>query len=507
MKFIKNSTDSPAQVLAQHGVQVDLLDKDLQALHSDQAALFVFNSIDAQLDHHLAAFILSRIKSNYQVLDPLLSIMVENPLLTEQEESPLKRKRIRKYLLNKINGGVNLGYVLTPPGGLGHLLTWVTERRLLRVVKNLTLPLIPVSINHHPDKPQWMQIRFGNPLNATHYRQLKKVGRLRRFLQVKIKALNSSLEVLSFFDPLEKNAGRDNPATIRPPVDKALLQKDIEALSSYHLLTSRGKYDVYTAKAHEIPHLMQEIGRLRELTFRDVGEGTGLAVDSDEYDLYYHQLFIWERDACSVIGGYRIGYGAEVFRQFGPEGLYISNLLKINKRFYPYMEQAAELGRSFVITSCQKQPLPLFLLWKGILCFLLRHPDIRYLYGPVSISKYISTVSKSVIVAFIKKHLFDYNLSKYLTPRIPFNPNLEEKELQMILQNLPDDISALDHFLAEIEPTHIKVPVLIKQYARQNARFICFNLDPHFSDALDGFMLLDLHNLPPDTIETLKKEK
>lgn len=504
---IKGQNSIPAEMIAQQGLQVDILGKDLETLDTERAALFVFNSLDIQLDAILAGYFLSQINTFYQVLDSELLTMVDKPVLPEAETVPIKRKHISLFLNNTIQAGINVGYILRPFRGLDHLVAWTAERRLLRAVKNLALPIIPVSVNHHPDKTQCFQIRFGNPLMATHYQKLKKVSRLKRFLQVKIKALNSSLEVLSFFETPENQDGRKNPTTIRPPVDKGLLQKDLAGLSSRHWLTSRGKYVVYTAKAHEIPHLMQEIGRLRELTFRSVGEGTGLTVDSDEYDLYYHQLFIWDTHNQSIIGGYRIGYGSEICKHFGPQGLYISSLLKVNERFYPYLQQAAELGRSFVISSCQKQPLPLFLLWKGILCFLLRHPDIRYLYGPVSISKYISNVSKSVIVAFIKKHLFNYELAKYLTPRVPFNPNLEEKELQMILQNLPDDISALDQFLAEIEPTHIKVPVLIKQYARQNARFICFNLDPQFSDALDGFMFLDLHNLPAGTIEALKTEK
>lgn len=507
--LLKTSSLTAEELLASRGLRLEIIDKDLQGLKSIKSGVFVSNSIDPDLDPLIISAYMSRLKAAYQMWDMDQSIkhMVNVQATNDLKSLRLKLKPLKKTIQEKLASGLNLGFTLLSYLSLGNVLAWSGERLLLQVIKKLELPLIPVSINFHPDKPQVLQVRFGNPLLPSHYQSLKKISRLKRFLQVKIKVLHSSLEVLNFFEPAGQSNNNLGPADIFPAIDPILLLQDIERLSPENLLTSRGPYDVYTARAQDIPHLMQEIGRQREITFRAIGEGTGAAIDTDEYDLYYHQLFIWKRDSQEVVGGYRIGYGAEIFQHYGPRGLYISNLLKVHEGFYPYLERAAELGRSFVIQAYQKQPLPLFLLWKGILYFLLRHPDVRYLYGPVSISKYISNASKSVIVAFIKKHLYDDHLAQFLQPRVPFKPALDEMELQMILQNLPDDISALDEFIQEIEPTHIKVPVLIKQYARQNARFICFNLDPHFSDALDGFMILDLHNLPPETIEALKTEK
>ena len=170
------------------------------------------------------------------------------------------------------------------------------------------------------------------------------------------------------------------------------------------------------------------------------------------------------------------------------------------------MQQSVELGRSFVIRKYQKQRLPLFLLWKGILNFLLQNQRYRYLYGPLSISKYYSDISKSIIVAFIKRNYYDKKLARFLKPRKPFKVKVKNVDLDILVENFKGSITKLENFIEDVEPAHFKIPVLMKQYVRQNARFISFNVDPNFSDVLDGFMILDLKDVPDPTIEALKKE-
>lgn len=284
---------------------------------------------------------------------------------------------------------------------------------------------------------------------------------------------------------------------------KAILAAEIAALPKNTCYIERGKFQVYIVESPTIPNVLLEIGRLREQTFRAVGEGTGNALDIDEYDQYYYQLFIWDRANQQIVGGYRVGTGETIFQQHGIEGFYINSLFKIHTNAYPILKQSIELGRSYIIESYQKGYLPLFLLWQGILSFLLRHPQYRYLIGPVSISKYYSYVTKSMIVDFVKQHYFNEEIAPYFQPRTPFVPQLcEEYELQAIGSELKD----LEKFMATIEPAHIKVPILLKQYTKLNARFISFNLDPNFSDALDGLMLLDLKKLPMEIIRMLQEK-
>lgn len=287
------------------------------------------------------------------------------------------------------------------------------------------------------------------------------------------------------------------------PIPLNRLAKEVTALAPSQLITERGKFQVYMAQAADIPMILQEIGRLRELTFRAVGEGTGKDIDLDEYDNYYYNLFIWDTEQQQIVGGYRVGLGDKIIKNHSLQGFYINSLFDINQAATPVLKQSIELGRSYILADYQKGYLPLFLLWRGILLFLLKNPQYRYLIGPVSISKYYSEVSKSMIVAFVKQHFFNHSIAPYFTPKTPFDLQLDSVNMNEVAGCQLKD---LERFMATIEPAHIKVPILLKQYTKLNAQFIGFNLDPNFSDALDGLMLLDLQLLPPEILELLQEK-
>lgn len=292
-----------------------------------------------------------------------------------------------------------------------------------------------------------------------------------------------------------------------PPIAKSQLRQEIAALAPEDFLLGRGEFEVYLTQAQQSPALLQEIGRLRELTFRAVGEGTGKALDVDAFDQYYYNLFIWDKEKEQVVGGYRIGPGKSIFDRHGIEHFYIHSLFEIDPGAYPLLRQSAELGRSYIVQEYQKGYLPFFLLWQGILTFLIRNPEYRYLIGPVSISKYYSGISKSLIVAFVKRYFFDEATARFFQPRTPFQPELAPVNLDAMLDTIAGkELKDLETFLNSIEPDHIKVPILLKQYTKLNAQFISFNIDPNFSDALDGLMLLDLKNLPTETLRLLNEK-
>ena len=253
-----------------------------------------------------------------------------------------------------------------------------------------------------------------------------------------------------------------------------------------------------------MPVTLNEIGRLREITFREVGEGTNNSIDVDEYDLYYHQLIIWDKENKRIVGAYRLGKGKEIIEQYGIKGFYIESLFKIKKGFEYVLNESIELGRSFIVKEYQREPMALFLLWKGILYFLLKNPDYRYLIGPVS-NKY-STLSKVLIVEFIKANFFNNELARYIEPRtrfkVLFNQDIDK---EVMLEYTESDIKKFDKFIKEVEP-YYTMPVLLKKYLQQNAKIIGFNVDPAFNNCLDGLIILDLFDVPMETIESLTKE-
>lgn len=292
--------------------------------------------------------------------------------------------------------------------------------------------------------------------------------------------------------------------TIIAPVSLEDICTEINNLSPDHHLISRGDFDVYLAKADDIPTLLREIGRLRELTFRATGEGTGKALDIDQFDQDYFNLFIWDRTNKKVVGGYRMGMGETIKTNKDLDRFYINCLFEIDSGAIPILQNSIELGRSYIVPEYQKGYLPFFLLWQGILKVLIQNKQYRYLIGPVSISKYYSGLSKSLIIAFVKRHFFDDKLASLFKPRTPFEPTIEPMNLENMVNEVKGtQLKDLECFINTLEPNHIKVPVLLKQYTKLNAKFISFNIDPNFSDALDGLMILDLKELPENILELL----
>ncbi|MCB0661631.1 MAG: GNAT family N-acetyltransferase [Saprospiraceae bacterium] len=390
-------------------------------------------------------------------------------------------------------------------------------KRLFKSLKKAAFPILPVRldmldkkgpllelISQRKHEPHAFLVRVGKLIGVEE--QEKAGASYWKYLRSKLFALGTGLEVKRIFQ-LSFLKNETTPDPLAEPIDQALIEKDIQNLTFDNLVTSKGEFDVFVAESHQIPNVLQEIGRLREMTFRDVGEGTGKCKDLDEFDIYYLQLIIWDRDASQIAGGYRLGKGDQIFSSYGVEGFYINSLFKIEEGFFPILRESIELGRSYIIPDYQRKRLPLFLLWRGILFFLLKNPHYKYLYGPLSISKYYSEVSKSLIVEFVKRYYFDHELARYLKPRKPFKVKTKKVDIEVLLENLPPELGALDNFIEDIEPEHFRIPVLLKQYAKQNAKFISFNVDPNFSDVLDGFMILDLKHLPLSTIETLKEEQ
>ena len=188
------------------------------------------------------------------------------------------------------------------------------------------------------------------------------------------------------------------------------------------------------------------------MTFRAVGEGTNRATDIDEYDFYYDHLIVWDDEAGSLVGAYRIGKGKEILRQYGIKGFYINSLFRISKSFEPVLEESLELGRSFIVQEYQRKTMSLFLLWKGLLTVLLRHAEYRYLIGPVSISNDFSSFSRSLIVEFVRNNHYDPVMARYIRPRKKFNLQVDRRvDSEIIIDTAEKDISRVEKVVSDID--------------------------------------------------------
>jgi putative hemolysin len=341
-------------------------------------------------------------------------------------------------------------------------------------------------------------LRIGKPISVDDQQQFDDIKRFGRFIRQKVYLLGKPLTVNRFF--LKGILPAPKQQEIIAAVEPTLMEQEFAALlPEQHLLTHKD-YELYLAPAESISNVLTEIGRLRELTFRDVGEGTNKEIDVDEFDLYYHHLVLWDRKERKLIGAYRLGLGQGIMAQYGPKGFYFQTLFRLDPQFRSTLETTIELGRAFIVKEYQNKPYPLFLLWKGLTITVLRNPQYRHFIGCVSISNNFSKVSKKLIIEFVKKNYFDNKLAQYVHPRNRYKVRLKKDTKALIEETSNMDMNSVDRFIEEFEPGGLRLPVLLKKYVKQNARIIGFNVDPKFNYALDGLMILDLLDLPMQTM-------
>ncbi|MCF7361368.1 hemolysin [Vibrio diazotrophicus] len=275
------------------------------------------------------------------------------------------------------------------------------------------------------------------------------------------------------------------------------LLEDIEALPSSAHLLSLNEFDVYCTQSENIPSLMHEIGRLREKNFRQVGEGTGMALDVDEFDREYLHLFIWDRERDEMVGAYRLGLVDKIVAAQGIQGLYSSTLFNYDPRFLENMGNAIELGRSVIDEYYQKSMAPLLLLWKGIGAFIHRNPQYTHLFGPVSISNDYSEQARRLLADTMTLHYYDNKQADLVVASNPL-PTVPAQWNASLLTSLAD-LQLLSRVIARIDEGK-GVPVLLRQYLGLNGKLVSFNVDPAFNDALDGLIVVDLHDVPMKTL-------
>ena len=281
---------------------------------------------------------------------------------------------------------------------------------------------------------------------------------------------------------------RTHPIALAKPQQE--LMNELALLSPQEKLCTNEFYDVYCVKANKIPNILYEIGRLREISFRATGEGTGRSLDLDIYDNYYYHLFIWNKQKNEVVGAYRLGLTDEVLSRYGTKGLYTHSLFKYKIGLLNQIGASIELGRSFVRLEYQKEYTPLMLLWKGIGTFVANNPKYRILFGPVSISNDYSSMSRQMMVGFLKQNNFDPTLAKLVKPRTPFRQRKIDGHLEQF--DYTSSLDALSKAITQVELDNKGVPILIKQYLKLGGRILGFNVDKGFSNALDALIMVDL---------------
>ena len=519
-------------------LDMEVPEKDLEQIPKEGGLVFVANHPYGAIDGLALVHVLGRVRPDLKVMANFLLQQLEplrdrfigvNPF--EQFGSLSSFHGMRQALEHVKNGGA---LAVFPAGEVS---SWRTELKavadprwktpVIKLLQHAGVPVVPVWFDGansvvfqmlgmiHPNlrtlalptemlrmRGRTVRMRVGKPIPPKDITPFTSADQLARYLRAKTYSLGSGVQVKrELFSPLRFPR---RPKEVVEPESDSSLMKEIEGIEDLRLNT-QAEFDLYLAPSHRIPHVLREIGRLRELTFRAVGEGTNKAIDLDEFDLYYDHLFLWDREQKKLVGSYRIGDGRRIMARYGKRGFYTSTLFRMDRAMERVLRRSFELGRSFIAPEYQRQRLPLFMLWRGLLLHLTANPDLNFLIGPVSISGSYSRFSRTLIMEFVRQHHYDDALAAHVHPRNRFRVKLDKADSEALVQASMADLKKMDRLIAEVDPNETAMPVLLKKYLLLNARIIGFNRDPRFNDALDGLMILDLKKLPEKTVEDLRK--
>lgn len=290
------------------------------------------------------------------------------------------------------------------------------------------------------------------------------------------------------------------------PIDPELIEKEISALPESACMINGEKISVYCAEAWQIPWAMLEIGRLREETFREVGEGTGKSIDTDEFDQYYLHMFMWDAENKKIAGAYRIGRTDKIMNSLGVQGLYASTLFKIKRELIDRISPALEMGRSFVASQYQKKRSTLAILWRGIGEYLYRNPQYRVLYGPVSISAQYNSISKDLMVQFLMERKTSEELAKFVKAKNPPKVSMKSVDIKALMAGAAD-IDHVSALVSEVEIDNKGIPTLLKHYLKLDGELLAFNVDDEFGSCIDGLIMVDLLKTDPKLLKSYMGEK
>lgn len=378
--------------------------------------------------------------------------------------------------------------------------------RLAKMSDTFRTAKLPSEVYSQKYRP--IKVRIGQPISVETQKEQSSLAEYSELLRRKTYILANAYEKERLIDQLPTTLKLPKqPRKIAKAIRKELIEGEIEKLieRDRRMLQSKN-YEVFLAPADEMPFTLQEIGRQREITFREIGEGTNNSIDIDKFDAYYHHMFLWDNEAKVIAGAYRMGLGSEIFKKYGIDGFYLQDLFRFEPELFGMMRQSIEMGRAYIMKEYQQKPMPLFLLWKGIVHTTLRHPEHKYLIGGVSISNQFSNFSKSLMIEFMKSNYWDPYVAQYVRPKKEFKVKLKDADKEFVFDETQADLNKFDRMIDEVEPGNLRLPVLIKKYIKQNAKVVAFNVDPLFNNAVDGLMYIKISDLPESTVKPVMEE-
>ena len=332
-------------------------------------------------------------------------------------------------------------------------------------------------------------LTFGRPIPFQELRLLSSSKAVTEYLRVSTDALvGSSIR--------EIRKPKNSVQILAKTIAADRLGRDVKSLREF-LLIDHDEYEVYCAPFDRLGSIMDEIAIAREITFREVGEGTGFSKDSDEFDPHYRHLFLWDKVNNKVAGAYRVGFVDDIVAEHGVVGLYSRSLYRYDEAFVKRIGAAIEMGRSFIHPNYQRKPIALNLLWRGIGRILVNNPRYHTLFGSVSVSREYSDLARSLIADTLLTNFKANEFSELVKPLTPHK--VKNRVWSNEILNELANIKMLGKLIGRCDPGKA-VPVLLRHYLSLNGKMVCFNIHADFNDSLEGLIIVDARNTHPKTL-------
>jgi putative hemolysin len=510
---VREGADIVSSLIVHMDVKFRVLNEDLARVPRSGPVILTCNHPHGILDGVVLASALRGVRSDVKILaNKLLSVVPEiSDLLIPVGQHGRNRRAVTAALEHLSRGGV---LIVFPAGEVSHL-QWRTRviadppwgpgaARIAMLADNVTL--LPVHITGgnsalfhlagliHPQartallvrellnkRNRTVEVRFGAAVSSKKLLEFSTDRERIDYLQWRTTLLGARQQFRTDTRRPVHDTTVDRSAEIAPAVHRSAMAGEVESLPATALLVASGELAVYIATAQQIPMVLQEIGRLREITFRAVGEGTGNPTDLDQFDETYLHLFVWSHARQEIVGGYRIAATDEV------RSLYTATLFQLKPEFVDRLGPALELGRSFVRIEYQRAFAPLLLLWKGIGKFVAMNPVYKTLFGPVSISSRYSAPARALMMSFLARYASLPSLKDLALPRKRLRTR---SDLLATVEGL--EIGDLATAVSDVEAADVGVPVLLRQYLKLGGKLLSFSVDRKFSNTLDGLIVVDL---------------
>ena len=541
----KMGPDFSDAVLEECGISIDYIPEQLSRIPAEGGFITVSNHHFGSIDGMILSSLVGHRRPDFKLLTTLLLAKIPSlqpcflPVANLSSSNQGRSVAGIRMALEQISRGEGLGFF--PAGEVATYqkkgcrsavskkkvvedIPWADN--IIKVIKKSKQPVVPIYFQGqnskmfhflgkiHPrlrtvrlihemfNKPgTTVKVRFGQPITPEEIAVFgNDIEALGKYLRNRTYALEAEC-----LDPKPAAVADSAKEPIIEAVDPAIVHKEIHDLGPEHVLFEIGDYRIYLTPSALIPNTMRDIARQREETFRAIGEGTGLSMDTDIYDKTYYQLIIWSIPNDDFVGAERIGIGHELVDKDGIQGFYSASEFEYQKGSEPLLSTCMEIGRTFISRNYQREVLPMKIFFASTSVIALKFPRIKYLMGPVTISDAMPDFYKSLIEYYIT-HEYPYaDAESFSRPPVPFKPDYLAVDPDALLAKTYGNIDEFDRLLATVSDGKYRLPVLMKRYFKYSARSVCFNVDPLFNNCLDCLILLRLADYPKDTLEMLLK--